>query len=67
VDLTTRTIADVRRELEFITGTPEISLPAFITLRFDPRHAVLFRSLNDRTILPETKLRDMDGFTIGED
>src|SRR6202048_148882 len=32
LDISTRTIADVRRELEFITGTPEITLPAFITL-----------------------------------
>src|SRR5262249_26257083 len=32
LDLTTRTIADVHRELEFITGTPEITLPAFVTL-----------------------------------
>jgi hopanoid C-2 methylase len=65
LDLTTRTIADVRRELEFITGTPEISLPAFITLSIPILGTPYFyECLNDRTILPETKLRDMDGITI---
>jgi hypothetical protein len=65
MDLGTRTIADVRRELEFITGTPEISLPAFITLSIPILGTPYFyECLNDRTILPETKLRDMDGFTI---
>jgi hypothetical protein len=65
LDLTTRTIADVRRELEFITGTPEISLPAFITLSIPILGTPYFyECLEDRTILPETKLRDMDGITI---
>ena len=65
LDLTTRAIADVRRELEFITGTPEISLPAFITLSIPILGTpYFFECLNDRTILPDTKLRDMDGITI---
>jgi hypothetical protein len=65
LDLTTRTIADVRRELEFITGTPEVSLPAFITLSIPILGTpYFFECLKDRTILPETKLRDMDGITI---
>src|SRR5713101_5854250 len=65
LDLTTRTIAEVRRELEFITGTPEITLPAFITLSIPILGTPYFyESLNNRTILPDTKLRDMDGITI---
>ena len=65
LDLSTRTIADVRRELEFITGTPEVTLPAFITLSIPILGTPYFyECLNDRTILPDTKLRDMDGITI---
>lgn len=65
LDLTTRSIADIRRELEFITGTPEVSLPAFITLSIPILGTPYFyECLKDRTILPETKLRDMDGITI---
>jgi hypothetical protein len=65
LDINSRTIADVRRELEFITGTPEITLPAFITLSIPILGTpYFFECLNDRAILPETKLRDMDGITI---
>jgi hypothetical protein len=65
LDISTRTIADVRRELEFITGTPEITLPAFITLSIPILGTPYFyECLNDRTMLPDTKLRDMDGITI---
>ena len=65
LDFTTRTIADLRRELEFITGTPEITLPAFVTLSIPILGTPYFyECLNDRSLLPETKLRDMDGITI---
>jgi len=65
LDVSTRTIAELRRELEFITGTPEISLPAFIT----PPIPILgtpyfFECLKNQSLLPQTKLRDMDGITI---
>ena len=50
---------------EFITGTPEITLPAFITLSIPILGTPYFyECLNNRTILPDTKLRDMDGITI---
>jgi hopanoid C-2 methylase len=65
LDISTRTIADVQRELRFITGTPEITLPAFITLSIPILGTPYFyECLNNRTILPDTKLRDMDGITI---
>jgi hypothetical protein len=65
LDLNTRTIADLQRELRFITGTPEITLPAFITLSIPILGTPYFHEcLNDRAILPSTKLRDMDGITI---
>jgi hypothetical protein len=65
LDLHTRTIADVQRELRFITGTPEITLPAFITLSIPILGTPYFHEcLNHGAILPDTKLRDMDGITI---
>ena len=65
LDISTRTIADVQRELRFITGTPEITLPAFITLSIPILGTPYFyECLNNRTMLPDTKLRDMDGITI---
>src|SRR5882724_8117277 len=65
LDLGTRTIADIQRELRFITGTPEITLPAFITLSIPILGTPYFYdSLSRGALLPDTKLRDMDGITI---
>jgi hopanoid C-2 methylase len=65
VDVNTRSVADLRRELNFITGTPEITIPSFVTLSIPLLGTPYFyECLKNRTILPETKLRDMDGTTI---
>jgi hypothetical protein len=65
VDVSTRRIADLHRELNFITGTPEITVPSFVTLSIPLLGTPYFyECLKNRTILPETKLRDMDGTTI---
>jgi hypothetical protein len=65
VDVTTRSVSDLRRELRFITGTPEITLPSFVTLSIPLLGTPYFFECLDRgSLLPETKLRDMDGTTI---
>lgn len=65
LDVSTRSIAELRRELEFITGTPEITLPAFITLSIPILGTpYFFDCLKNQRLLPQTKLRDMDGITI---
>ncbi len=65
LDLVNRTIADLRREIEFITGTPEITLPSFVTLPVPLLGTPLFSELvRKEAFLPHTKLRDMDGSTI---
>lgn len=65
LDVTTRRIADLRRELEFITSTPEITIPSFITLSIPLLGTPYFyECLEKGTILPDTKLRDMDGTTV---
>jgi hypothetical protein len=58
-------VADLRRELQFITGTPEITLPSFVTLSIPLLGTpYFFDCVQQRTILPNTKLRDMDGATV---
>jgi len=65
VAVTTRTVADLRRELNFITGTPEITIPSFVTLTIPLLGTPYFyQCLQNRSILPNTKLRDMDGTTV---
>ncbi len=65
VDVTSRSVSDLRRELRFITGTPEITLPSFVTLSIPLLGTPYFYECLQRgSILPETKLRDMDGTTI---
>ncbi|HEY0407392.1 MAG TPA: radical SAM protein [Pyrinomonadaceae bacterium] len=65
VDVTSRRIGDLRRELEFITGTPDITLPSFITSSIPLLGTPYFHErVASRALLPETKLRDMDGLTI---
>lgn len=65
VDVTTRSVSDLRRELNFITGTPEITIPSFVTLSIPLLGTPYFYDcLQNRSILPNTKLRDMDGTTV---
>jgi radical SAM superfamily enzyme YgiQ (UPF0313 family) len=66
-DFTTRTIDDFRRELEFILGTPEVTLPSYVALPIPILGTPYFyNSLAQRRMLPNTKLRDMDGSTVLE-
>ncbi|PWT89934.1 MAG: hypothetical protein C5B55_10505 [Blastocatellia bacterium] len=65
LDLAHRTIADLRREIEFITGTPEITLPSFVTLPVPLLGTPLFAEFAAKdAFLPGIKLRDMDGSTL---
>jgi hypothetical protein len=65
LDPAARHIADLRREIEFILDTPEISLPAFFTLPITLLGTPYFRDcLRDRLMLPNIRLRDLDGLTL---
>ncbi|HEX8117904.1 MAG TPA: hypothetical protein VF521_11585, partial [Pyrinomonadaceae bacterium] len=65
LDATTRTVADLRRELDFIVSTHEITLPSFLTLPIPLLGTPFFRQCAAaRAILPKTRLRDMDGSTV---
>lgn len=64
-DLSERTLADCREELAFVTGTPEIPLPAFATQAIPLLGTPYFRRCVEQgSLLPMTKLRDMDGSTL---
>jgi hypothetical protein len=64
-DMTTRTIAEIEEELSFILGTPEISLPAYVTLAIPMLGSPYFHNCLKRGLFfPNTRLRDMDGATL---
>ncbi len=65
MDVTTRSIANLRQELDFITGTPDITLPAYLVPPIPILGTPFFNDcLNKGSILPETKLRDLDSVTL---
>jgi len=65
MDVTTRRIADLRRELDFITGTPDITLPSYLSAPIPILGTPFFnKCLAKGDILPETKVRDLDSSTL---
>lgn len=65
LDATTREVSDLRRELRFITATPEITLPSFLSMVIAIPGTPFFNEcLEKGAILPNTRLRDLDGTTI---
>lgn len=64
-DLTSRRLSECREELSFIVGTPDIPLPAFVTQAIPLLGTPYFHEcLEESRLLPNTKLRDMDGSTL---
>ena len=65
LDINERPIADIRRELEFMLGRDDITLPAFLSLPIPFPGTPYFYNLLDRgALLPDTKVRDLDSTTI---
>ena len=65
LDPCTRRLEDLRREIEFIVGTPEITLPAFFTLAIPLLGTPHFRDcLEKELFLPNVRLRDLDGVAV---
>jgi hypothetical protein len=65
LDPATRRIADMRREIDFITHTPEITLPSYLSVPIPMLGTPFFKeSLAQRRLLPNTKLRDLDSTTL---
>ncbi len=65
LDVTTRSVADLRKELEFITGSSEITLPGFLSLPIPFPGTPYFQDcVNKDLLLPRISLRDLDGTTL---
>jgi hypothetical protein len=65
LDVTTRPVAELRRELEFIVSCPEITLPAYVCMPIPILGTPFFyECLDGGLLLPNTRVRDLDGTTI---
>jgi hopanoid C-2 methylase len=65
LDPFTRSIQDLRSELEFIFDTPEISLPSYLSIPVPiPGTPFFYENVEKGALLPMTKLRDLDSTTI---
>jgi len=65
LDPGTRSLAVIRREIEFICEHPEIPLPSMFTLTIPyPGTQFFKRCVEEERLLPGTKLRDLDGKTL---
>ncbi|HKX09759.1 MAG TPA: radical SAM protein [Stellaceae bacterium] len=65
LDPSSRPLDDLRREIDFILGAPEITLPAYFTLSIPLLGTPYFRDcLEKQLILPSVRLHDMDGLTV---
>ena len=65
LDPSSRRIADLEGEVDFILSTPEISLPAFFTLPIPMLGTPYFDDCRERgLILPGVSLRDMNGVSL---
>jgi hopanoid C-2 methylase len=65
LDLSTRSIAAARRELDLVLDNPEITLPAYVSLAIPLPGTPFFYDCLDRgAILPLTKIRDLESSTL---
>jgi len=65
LDVTTRSVADLRIELDFITGSSEITLPGYLSLPVPfPGTPYFHECLTKDLFLPRISLRDLDSTTL---
>jgi hypothetical protein len=65
LDLVSRSVRDLRRELEFVTAMKEITQPAYLTVPIPFPHTPFFdECVSKNLFLPRTKLRDLDGTNL---
>lgn len=65
IDLTSRSIASIREEIEVILGRPEITLPTYLSMPIPiPVTPYFYECLDGDLILPGTKVRDLDATTL---
>ena len=65
LDVSTRSLQDIKAELDFLLNTPQITLPAFVTLAIPLLGTpFFFDCVRQNRFLPNVKLRDLDGKTL---
>ena len=65
VDVSTRSLQDIRQELDFLLDTPQVTLPAFVTMAIPLLGTpFFFDCVRHKRFLPDVKLRDLDGKTL---
>jgi hypothetical protein len=65
LDLATRRVADVERELDAILDTPDLTLPSYVSVSIPILGTPFFSECLERGILlPRTRVRDLDGTTL---
>ncbi len=62
LDVTSRTVDELERELNFVMRAPEISLPSFLSLPIPFPGTPFFQEcVEKRRLLPNTRVRDLNG------
>lgn len=62
LDVTSRTVDDLERELAFVMRTPEITLPCFLSLPIPfPGTPFFHDCMKQRRLLPNIRVRDLNG------
>jgi hypothetical protein len=65
LDVCHRSVADLREELEFVVGCPDITLPAYVSLSIPILGTPFFHEcVRSDLLLPHTRIRDLDGSTL---
>ena len=65
LDLSTRSIRDIRSELDFVLAQPDITLPCYLSMPIPiPRTPFFYDCLDEGLILPSTKIRDLESATV---
>jgi hypothetical protein len=65
LDVVSRSIADLREELDFVISNHDIPLPSYVCIPIPLLGTPLFYDyLDQKRILPLTKVRDLDGATL---
>ncbi len=65
LDVTSRTVDDLERELEFVMRTPEITLPCYLSLPIPFPGTPFFREcVENRRLLPNTRVRDLNSTAL---
>lgn len=64
-DVTTRRLEQIRQELDFLVGCPEIPLPAYLSIAIPMLKTPFFYDcLRQGLLLPNTRIRDLDSSTL---